>query len=200
LELPSTILTLKISYYLIFPNAGEEKVRAFPPGFRMIAGQNDRQEYTLGDVFQPDPEQSRWAALGQTTQADLKQRAVGYNCLAYSKQPEASLYRHYLPDKAYTDANCDDGIRFELMFPSCWDGQNLDSKNHQDHVAYPDLVKTGTCPPTHPIRLASLFYETIWATNAFRGREGSFIISNGDEKGESQPICLLTRSLECESD
>jgi hypothetical protein len=28
-------------------------------------------------------------------------------------------------------------------FPSCWDGKNIDSKNHRDHIAFPD--KNGKC-------------------------------------------------------
>jgi Domain of unknown function (DUF1996) len=30
-------------------------------------------------------------------------------------------------------------------FPSCWDGQNTDSENHRDHIAFPDRA-TGACP------------------------------------------------------
>lgn len=29
----------------------------------------------------------------------------------------------------------------EIMFPSCWDGKNLDSANHQSHVAWPIGVR-----------------------------------------------------------
>ena len=36
--------------------------------------------------------------------------------------------------------------------PSCWDGKNLDSPNHRDHVAYGGYGWWGyfKCPPTHP--------------------------------------------------
>ncbi|PXY28180.1 DUF1996 domain-containing protein [Prauserella muralis] len=30
-------------------------------------------------------------------------------------------------------------------FPSCWDGQNVDSPNHRDHIVFPDEA-TGQCP------------------------------------------------------
>ncbi|EJT74004.1 hypothetical protein GGTG_07854 [Gaeumannomyces tritici R3-111a-1] len=174
-----------LAYYLLFKNSNEDKVTAYPKGFRMIAGDTTRRNYStaLGDVNKPDPEKSIWSILGQTSQTDLQQRALGFNCLNYGKAPEGSLYRHFLPDKAYLDANCANGVRFELMFPSCWDGQNVDSENHRDHVAYPDLVMTGTCPESHPKRLISLFYETIWDTYAFKGRDGQFVISNGDVSG-----------------
>lgn len=151
----------------------------------MIAGDSLRRNYSeaLGDVSKPDPEKSIWAKLGQTSQPDLQQRAIGFNCLNYAKAPEGSLSRHFLPDKAYLDANCADGVRFEHMFPSCWNGVDVDSPDHRSHVAYPDLVMTGNCPKSHPKRLISLFYEIIWNTAAFKGRNGRFVISNGDIQG-----------------
>ena len=183
------------SYYLLFTNPGESKVTAFPKGFHMIAGNNERDTYTVGDVYSPDPEKSLWKQLGQTTQVDLKQRAVGFNCMHYGKDPEGTLYRHYLPDKEYLDANCPDGVRFELMFPSCWNGRDLDTLDHQSHMAYPDLVMGGYCPPEFPIRTASMLFETIWDTNAFNGRKGEFVASNGDKKGMSSPRARGERRL-----
>lgn len=151
----------------------------------MIAGDTDRRNYTVGNYEEPDPGKSEWAALGQTTQTDLAQRAIGFNCLDYSKAAEGSLYRHFLPSKDYIDANCPDGIRAELMFPSCWDGVNLDSDDHKSHVAYPDLVINGDCPDTHPVRLPGLFYETIWDMGSYTDRTGMFAFSNGDPLGKS---------------
>ncbi|KAF4339569.1 glyoxal oxidase precursor [Fusarium beomiforme] len=169
-----------LAYYLLFGN----NVTAFPPDFRMLSGSNDRRSYTIGDPSKPDPEKSMWQALGQTTQSDLAQRALGFNCLNYQKQPEGTLYRHYMPDKAYLDANCADGIRLEIMFPSCWKGGDaVDSDNHKDHVAFPDLVMTGTCPKDYPVRLPSLMYEVIWNTAAFSDRNGRFVFANGDTTG-----------------
>ncbi|OAQ85857.1 WSC domain-containing protein [Purpureocillium lilacinum] len=169
-----------LAYYLLYGN----NITAFPTGFRMLSGTNERRTYTVGDPNKPDPDKSMWASLGQTKQEDLEQRAIGFNCLNYAKTPEGTLYRHYMPDKQYLDANCKDGIRLEIMFPSCSKGtQYLDSENHKDHVAFPDLVMSGTCPDTHPVRLPSLLYEVIWNTNAFKDRKGKFVFSNGDTTG-----------------
>lgn len=51
-----------------------------------------------------------------------------------------------------------DGTRLSghARFPSCWDGENLDSANHQSHVAYPDpelggSTQGGMCPESHPV-------------------------------------------------
>ncbi|KAI0835291.1 hypothetical protein F5Y06DRAFT_137624 [Hypoxylon sp. FL0890] len=169
-----------LAYYLL----RGDNVTAFPAGFQMIAGSNYRRDFTVGDPKSPDPPQSDWAALKQTSQDDLEQRAIGFNCLDYSKTPEGSLFRHYLPDKDFLDANCPDGLRLEMMFPSCWNGETTAS-DHKSHMAYPSLVGNGDCPETHPHRLVTLFYETIWNTNApeFQGRSGQFVISNGDPTG-----------------
>lgn len=181
---------IKRSYYFLnSAPSGNQSISAFPPGFRMIAGDSNRRNYTVGNdsYEQPDPPKSEWASLGQTSQEDLAQRAIGFNCLDYSKAAEGSLYRHFLPTKDYIDANCPDGIRTELMFPSCWDGVNLDSDDHKSHVAYPDLVITGDCPDTHPVRLPGLFYETIWEMSAFSDRTGILAFSNGDPLGKISP-------------
>ena len=174
------------SYYFLNPTPGETgNITAFPEGFRMISGDSLRRNYSVGDTDYrtADPEKSLWAALDQTSQVDLAQRAIGFNCLNYGKDPEGSLYRHYLPDKDYLDANCANGLRLEIMFPSCWDGKNLDSSNHKSHVAFPDLVINGNCPSGFDVRLPGLFYETIWETDAFAGQAGEFVISNGDTQG-----------------
>ncbi|KEY63964.1 hypothetical protein S7711_08689 [Stachybotrys chartarum IBT 7711] len=168
-----------LAYYLL----NGDNITAFPPGFRMLSGDTDRRTYTAGDPSLPDTEKSLWAANNETGQDTLAQRSIGFNCLNYAMQPEATLYRHYLPDKAYLDANCKDGIRFEVMFPSCWNGIDLDTENHMAHVAFPDLVITGQCPEDFPVRTPSLLYETIWATNAYADRNGHFIIANNDVTG-----------------
>ncbi len=150
----------------------------------MIAGDTKRRTYTAGNMYQPDPDQSHWASLGETTQDRLRQRAVGFNCLNYGRAAEGSLYRHYMPSKDMLDANCTDGIRAELMFPMCWDGKNLKSANHKDHMAYPTLIMDGDCPSTHPVKLPGIFFETIFATNKYKNRKGRFVWSNGDTTGE----------------
>ena len=38
--------------------------------------------------------------------------------------------------QSFPPTPCPGGIRATVIFPSCWDGVNLDSPNHQSHVAY----------------------------------------------------------------
>lgn len=172
-----------VSSYYLFRDP-KKNVKAFPKNFAMVAGSNYRRAYTLGDVSKPDPPQSLWAAMGETTQEALEMRSIGFNCLDYGKAPEPSLYRHGMPSKEYLDEFCPDGIRMEIAFPSCWNGIDATSEDSRSHVAYPDLVQDGNCPEGFPVRLTTLFYETIWATNAFKGLPGKFVIANGDPTGE----------------
>ncbi|KFY43148.1 hypothetical protein V495_04129 [Pseudogymnoascus sp. VKM F-4514 (FW-929)] len=159
-----------LSYYFLNYAPGEKKITAFPHGMEMIAGDTNQRNFTAGES---DP----------TSQKGLAQKALGFNCLNYDLAAEGSLYRHFMPDKQYLDANCKDGIRAELMFPSCWNGKDMTSKNKMDHVAYPSSVMDGTCPEGFPIRLPGLFYETIWNTAEFNGVDGEFVFSNGDPTG-----------------
>lgn len=107
----------------------------------------------------------------------LEQRAINYACLG-RPGPETNELPNY---------NCPNGLRAQVFFPSCWDGVNLDSPDHKSHMAYPDRVDSGRCPPSHPKRFISLFYEVTWDTNEFRdqwyGGKQPFVFSNGDETG-----------------
>ncbi|KAF2703049.1 hypothetical protein K504DRAFT_508453 [Pleomassaria siparia CBS 279.74] len=164
-----------LAYYLLF---GDD-IKAFPAGFQMISGDVRNRNFS-GPV--PDPERSLWTAKDKS-QFNLGQKALGFNCMNYAKPPEPSISRHFLPDKAYLDANCADGIRTEIFFPSCWNGKDNDSPDHKSHMAYPDLMNTGTCPPGFETRVPSLFFETIWDTSVFTGVDGQFMFSNGDPTG-----------------
>ncbi len=153
----------------------------------MIAGDTRLRNFSLPV---PDPPKSEWSGE-QVSQAALAQKALGFNCLNYAIAPEGSLYRHFLPDKSYLDAHCTDGVRMELMFPSCWNGNELDSADHKSHVAYPSLVNAGTCPKGYETQLVSLFFETIWNTYAYKGRDGQFVLANGDPTGKSSSLFIV---------
>lgn len=79
---------------------------------------------------------------------------------------------------------CASGIRTTIAFPTCWDGKNLDSPDHQSHVAYSTIPfepyyeplpqgpvtpasERGQCPDTHPVHLPQLMYEVMWDTRPY---------------------------------
>lgn len=74
------------------------------------------------------------------------------------------------------------------MFPSCWDGKNLDSDDHKSHVAFPDGVSTGNCPSTHPYRFITLFYEVTFNVadmdySLAKNETQPFVFAQGDPTG-----------------
>ncbi len=50
--------------------------------------------------------------------------------------------------------NCKVGhwLQVTAVFPQCWDGKNLDSPNHQDHMAFP----ASGCPVSHPVAIPEI--------------------------------------------
>ncbi|MES2500004.1 MAG: DUF1996 domain-containing protein [Pseudomonadota bacterium] len=81
---------------------------------------------------------------------------------------------HYtIPTGEYCEVG--DKIQFTLTFPQCWDGKNLDSPNHQDHMKYENYY-TG-CPVTHPVAIPQItlnvFYTVKKATRTTTWRLAS---------------------------
>lgn len=72
--------------------------------------------------------------------------------------------------RSFPPRPCPGGIRATIVFPTCWDGKNLDSPDHRSHMAYsPDgkAFAGSTCPSSHPVRIPGVMYEIMWDTSAF---------------------------------
>lgn len=70
----------------------------------------------------------------------------------------------------FPDKPCPAGIMAIHHFPSCWDGINLDSPDHQSHMfstTKGGFREAGPCPPSHPVRMPQVAYETMWDTSVF---------------------------------
>ncbi|KAJ6130795.1 hypothetical protein N7512_003575 [Penicillium capsulatum] len=151
-----------LAYYLLYG----DKPKAFPKGFRMLAGDPFLRNFTWPV---PDPPKSEWHGE-QSSQRALAQKALGFNCMNYGKQQaEPSLGRHFMPNKTFLDENCPDGLRLELQFPSCWNGKDHGQRRNM--------------PPGFETRLVSLFFENIFDTGSFKDYDGYFSLSNGDPTG-----------------
>jgi hypothetical protein len=93
----------------------------------------------------------------------------------------------------FPNAACPAGIMAIHHFPACWDGKNLDSPNHQDHMyntGRGGFVAAGNCPTSHPVRVPQVAFETMWNTTMFNDKsmwptDGSqpFVWSYDDSKG-----------------
>ncbi|UZJ55672.1 hypothetical protein CBS101457_004992 [Exobasidium rhododendri] len=137
---------------------GPGSLLAFPAGLRMVAGNA--------------------TATGPASTTQL-QKVVNFVCLNYDA---GSSQTDTIPN-----GPCPDGLRAQIVFPSCWDGINLDSIDHKSHMAYPvgDFPDNGdSCPSSHPKRLITLFYEFVWSVGA-ASNAGNWVLANGDAVGYS---------------
>lgn len=135
------------------------KVTAFKPGFRMTVG---------------DP------SFRTAQQLNAKYKYMDYTCLQSSMTRGGAT-------TSFPTKPCPAGIMVSIRFPTCWDGKNVDSPDHQSHVAYPS---GSACPSTHPVAVPQVFYETYWDTKPWNNKndwpaDGSqpFVWSFGDQTG-----------------
>jgi len=163
-------------YYV---SAAPGKITAFKPGFRMLSGDAANRKAIANQKLQNCFRCYTGPNFGGDTAAPCQGGSVDHVGL---------------PPKA-----CPGGIRTNILFPTCWDGKNLDSPNHKDHVAYPTsgpatfLALGGQCPGTHPVRIPQLMLEVVWDTTKFNdksmwpsGVQQPFVLSTGDDTGFGQ--------------
>jgi Domain of unknown function (DUF1996) len=106
-------------------------VRPIPFGLRMVAG---------------DAKATRPQPIG----------IVSFDCVRFPNGGEVTKRTAAIP-------TCPGGsyLSARVMFPSCWDGRNLDSPDHKSHMAYPTRER---CPVTHPVSLPVLSTRVRWKT------------------------------------
>lgn len=137
---------------------GNVNITAFPRGLQLLAGNATRR------------------SLGPTKQAD---NTVSFVCLNY--KDGSSQWPTFPPGP------CPQGLRTQVVFPSCWNGKDLVSADHS-HVVYPlgNNADNGQCPDSHNVRLPTLFYEFVWGVhNTDNSGNSTWVLSNGDAIGYS---------------
>jgi hypothetical protein len=163
-----------VTVYYISPGKGQ--VTAFKPGFRMLVGDpmNRQKKYKAQSCFRC---------------------YSGPNFGGDDMAPCSDSKRDF---EAFPPEPCPGGIRSNILYPTCWDGKNLDTPNHKDHVAYPtagpsNFLSTGNCPASHPVKIPQLMLEIVWDTTGFNNKaewpaDGSqpFYLSTGDNTGYGQ--------------
>ncbi|KAI9927305.1 hypothetical protein MW887_003692 [Aspergillus wentii] len=125
-----------------------------PAGLRMVAG----------DLF-----------LRAYNDSNFAQRAVSHMCI----MPDGISHEtKHLPRQPCSL------LRSQVFFPSCWDGNNLDSPDHKSHMAYPGFgdYNKGICPESHPVAIISIFYEFFFNTKPFPDYE-NWVYAMGDRTG-----------------
>ncbi len=82
-----------------------------------------------------------------------------------------------------------DAVQLLIDFPQCWDGKNLDSPNHKDHMAFASNATNG-CPASHPVAIPeislNMTYKITTANQATNWRLSSDnYVKNGLNAGYS---------------
>jgi hypothetical protein len=135
-----------------------EKLRAFPEGFRMIAGD----------------------ATARSFGGDSASRAISFSCLGGPNLPETNKMPDYncpggLRAQVFFPA-CWNGK--DLDTPN--------HKSHMSYPAGKDY-NNGACPPGFPVHMISIFYEILYDTARFldhwNGNQHPFVFANGDATG-----------------
>lgn len=153
-------------YYL---GRGDNKtnIQPFPPGFRMLSG--DAAARSFNDT-----------PVSSVEGAEPYGNRVSFNCLTDSPNPQS-------PQMNMTD--CDNGLRAQIQFQSCWDGVNKYLPDNS-HVAYMSIIDNGACPPGYPVQLMHLFYEVLYSVSDIALDGGKFVFAQGDPTGVLLFLCL----------
>lgn len=64
-------------------------------------------------------------------------------------------------------------LRMLVTFPDCWNGRDIDSVDHQSHMAY---SSGGTCPMDHPVPVPQLQFSVIYD---FSGDPSGLTLASG---------------------
>jgi hypothetical protein len=85
-----------------------------------------------------------------------------------------------------------------VKFPSCWDGERKDSRNHKRHMAYPK--DDATCPRSHPIPVPRLILRIAWRVSDSRHirlSSGPYYTLHGDFYNAWRPHTLARLVHRC---
>ncbi|KAK3365496.1 hypothetical protein B0T24DRAFT_669751 [Lasiosphaeria ovina] len=163
-----------------YSSPGKGAVTAFKPGFRMFSGDAKRRTPTN---------------LGKSTQSCFR----CYDGPNFKGNIMSPCFDPQRDTEGFPTKPCLGGWRSSVIFPICWDGKNLDSPNHADHISHPVggpasfTVMSAKCPSTHPVKIPQVHLEIVWDTTKFNNKndwpaDGSqpFVLSHGDTTGFGQ--------------
>ncbi|KAH8203824.1 hypothetical protein TruAng_002001 [Truncatella angustata] len=146
----------------------------------IVRQRQDEKDPEFNQGLIPFPKDFRMIAgnpMNRNLSNSIEQSAVSFVCLGITEPATPELPRH----------NCPNGLRTQLIFPSCWNGKDLDTSDHKSHMAYPTGTDSGACPSTHPKRFITIFYEVTWDVDDFKDswydNKQPFVFSHGDPDG-----------------
>lgn len=103
------------------------------------------------------------------------------------------------------DCPDDRGLRLDVTFPDCWDGEHLDVAGHREHMRY---SSQGRCPSSHPVHVLQLIFSVAYsfaddpsglklASGGVLTGHADFINSWNQDKLEDEVTFCLHRDVVC---
>ncbi len=101
-------------------------------------------------------------------------------------------------DTRATPPVCNDTLLLRVVFPDCWDGENLDSADHRSHVA---RSTDEGCPDSHPVAMPQLEFHVQYpapeSTANLHLASGSILTAHADFFNGWQPDKLAREVATC---
>jgi len=91
-----------------------------------------------------------------TTLAEMQN--VNWHCLVPS-----TATGHSWNSKGVPNCGVGEYVVMAMDFPRCWDGKNLDSPNHKDHMSR--AIQGVGCPATHPVPVSQITFNMRFKVN-----------------------------------
>jgi hypothetical protein len=93
-------------------------------------------------------------------------------------------------------------VSADIKFPDCWDGDRLDSDNHQKHMAYSIQGKGERfeCPESHPVPVPRLIFSLEWEVHdgtRIKLSSGPYYTMHADFINSWQPGALEDLVAQC---
>ncbi len=111
----------------------------------------------------------------QSNPANIREIPQGLRMIAGNKNAtsdqgyavEYSCESRYVGSGSIPDCNTNgsDRVNLHINFPACWNGRDLDSPDHQSHMAYPifsNATNGSKCPSTHPYQIPTITEIFTW--------------------------------------
>ena len=165
------------TYYKQHPAANCLKFAAkgcvgLPNGIRLVFG----YDMTTGKGGTTDPNtQAYWA--------------IRYECQKSENDATPIVSGRFRTLKQLSDANaCPVGSQLNIFFivPGCWDGVNLDTPNHRDHLTWGTAESGGQiCPASHPYLITPWQGQIKYTVDANFGTWALASDMQGAERGSS---------------
>jgi hypothetical protein len=124
------------------------------------------------DEVRPFPRNLRMIAGDATATTPQEFRFVFWNCGGGKGGSPSSA----IPTCPSTPGSA---LRLHVRFPNCWDGRQLDSRDHKSHMAY---AEKGHCPSSHPVAVPAI---TILFRYPSLGGDGFSLASGGQLSGHA---------------